>query len=100
MTNRAKKRQVDRLVERHFWEGFFSYLVDGNSSYGLQYTQAPAWWTRVANIAHAEGYVHAKDVVSKIGTRRIGLAPMKGQGVRAIPGRVFAECYGEARVGS
>lgn len=100
MTNARKtRRQVDRLVERHFWEGFFSYLNDGPASHGLEYTHAPRWWTRVACIAYQEGHAHAKQVVEKVGTRRIGYAPMKGTGIRAIPGRVYAECYGEARCG-
>lgn len=88
-----KTRRVHRMMDKYFWEGFFSRLGDGPSRFLMEFSEGPQWWTDVADLAYEAGWTYADEVVSKLGTRRFGF-PID----RKIPARVVAECYAAARL--
>lgn len=105
---RLKKKKVDKVVERHFWEGF----QEGLSSYGgegiaLEYSSTSGLYDYnvVRHIAGRAGYALAQKVLAEHVARldadaRGGPRPRLGRPFKyEIPASVFAECYAEGRIG-
>lgn len=98
------KRKVDKVVEECFWEGFQSGLGDGICG-GLEYASTSGLYSYngVRRIAERAGYALAQQVlqehVERIECRARGERERMSLGFRyKIPGSVWAECYGEARL--
>lgn len=90
-----RRRKVRKFVEEYYWDGFFSYLGDGWSARGMQFSELPKWCDDVADLAYKAGYEYAKESVAKVGTRKFGRSLD-----RTIPPRVWADAFGAARLPS
>jgi hypothetical protein len=88
-----RKITVDRLVKKEYWNGFFAALGHGmGPEKPLRYEMVSAWYNEVAEIAYKAGYLFGAGVLA---------APKKRYGSpvdRRIPGGVYAEAYGAARL--
>lgn len=101
---RLRKRTVDRVIKDAFWEGFQSGLGGGVCG-GLEYasTSGLYGYNGVRAIAERAGYELAERVLAE----HVEYLVAKESGERwnlrlgfryEIPGKVIAECYGEARI--
>jgi hypothetical protein len=96
MRRAVTKHRVDSLVEKHFWEGFWCGIRGGkDDGWGLTYSYAPSWYDRVADISDRAGWQAAQEIMEERERARISF-PSHAPPV--IPGKVYAECYGEAHI--
>lgn len=90
----GRKYRVDRLVKTEYWDGFFARLGQRSGpDRPLEYYELPRWYNEVADIAYKAGWLFANETLES--------APAKfGRTIdRTIPGAVYAEAYGAARLG-
>lgn len=93
-----KKRRVHWLIERGFWDGFWRRMAGprgiGGRGKVLSFIDAPGWWDDVTDIAAKAGWDAAEQMLArqeKDGRLSMGHRP-------EIPGSVYAEAYGAARI--
>lgn len=98
-----RKWRVNKLVDEHFWSGFWSYCDHGlGPGRVLSYSTAPQWWDDVADIASRAGWRAASEVIERWMTISDQIAADKphfgglGRAPR-IPAVVYAEAYAAAR---
>lgn len=92
MTLRTRKRKVESLLERHFWDGVWERVGYGNREPCASYEMAPDWYDEVADIAQRAGYDAMDELLSRP-KPRIGFCARP-----EIPARVYADCYAAARL--
>jgi hypothetical protein len=93
-----KRHKIDKLLEEHFWRGFWKGIRGGrDDGWELTYTSGPDWYDRVADLGEHAGWEAANDILAereRWATARVCFPSDEGP---IIPGAVYAEAYGEAR---
>lgn len=100
-----KKSSINKLIEECYWYGFQQGLGDGLCN-GLEYTEHPLQLrmsldriNEVRAIAEKAGYDHAQELLEAATKRRAnGQDRFYGGFKYEVPGAVYAECYGAARI--
>ena len=97
-----KRKTVDKVVQKSYWEGFMRCLGGiEDENYALEYPILPKWYNEAYDIGYREGVRYCKEVIAK---------RKEGEGRQYcswwqftvtfpdIPGHVYAEAYGAARI--
>ena len=98
---KKSKRRVDWVIKKAHWEGFQDGLVDSHT--GLEYasTSGLYQYNGIRKIAYEAGFALAQKLIEEAVERRQNPPRFHASLWKyKIPGAIYAECYGEARIAS
>lgn len=99
---KKRRKTVDQVVEENYWRGFFRCLENGDDIDGLEYMSNSGFYqyNECRRIAFKAGHAYCQEVLREREERLSG--ERKGfkwfTVSREIPGKVYAEAYGAARI--